>query len=91
MSRDIHNLDSTVAAVASKLTGAGSVMTMFGWFTSSNFGMWAGILIGILGLVVNWYFKHRGDRRAEEAHKAYMKKLRSDSDFIPLGRHKADE
>lgn len=57
------------------MTGAGSVVTLAGWFTSSNIGMWVGILIGISGLVINWYFKSRSDRRAQEAHRVFMTQM----------------
>lgn len=70
-----QSIDATIAAAASKATGAGSAVTVFGFITSSNIGMWLGVLIGFCGLVVNWYFKRKSDRRAEEAHKAYMRKL----------------
>lgn len=64
-----------VAAVADKVALAGSAGTLLGWATSSNFGMWAGILIGFCGLVVNWYFKRKSDHRSQEAHVAFLKKL----------------
>ena len=86
-----ETVEASMAAGASKVTGIGSGITVVGWFTQSSIGMWAGILIGILGLAVNWYFKHQGDKRAQEAHQAYMRKLNASSGAIPLGRHEADE
>ena len=88
MSNIQHSLEASVSAAASKATGAGSAVTVVGWLTSSNFGMWAGIVIGVAGLIVNSYFKHKSDKRAAEAHKAYMRKL-DNSSFND--RHEADE
>ena len=67
-------------------------MTMFGGLTSSDLGVYAGILIGVAGLIVSWYFKHRAEfryeqanRRYEEAHAAYMDKLRCHGCHDELG------
>jgi hypothetical protein len=72
-----ESIEASVAAAASKATGAGSAVSIVGWLTSSNFGMWAGIVIGVAGLIVNAYFKHRSDKRASVAHAAYMRKMES--------------
>ena len=85
-----ETLDASVSAAASKVTGAGSAVTLFGWATSSTLGMWVGIVIGIAGLLVNWYFKHKSDRRAQAAHDAYMFKIRQQD--LEIGhQHKAHE
>lgn len=75
MAQVTHSMEASISAVASKATGAGSAFTVFGFITSSNIGMWLGVLVGFTGLVVNWYFKRKADKRAEEAHQAYMRKL----------------
>ena len=82
MRRDISTIDATVATAAGKVTGVGSGMTLVGWFTASNVGMWLGILIGVAGLAVNWYFKHKSDKRAQEAHEVYMRKLGKTHDKV---------
>lgn len=69
-------IDATVASVASKATGTGSAVTVVGWLTSSNFGMWAGIAIGVGGLIVNWYYRRKADRREAEAHEMHIYKMR---------------
>lgn len=70
-----QHIEASISAAASKATGAGSAVTVLGFITSSNIGMWLGVLVGFSGLVVNWYFKRKADKRAEEAHQAYMRKL----------------
>ena len=79
-----ESIEASVAAAASKATGAGSAVTFVGWLTSSNFGIWAGIVIGVAGLIVNWYFKHRSDKRASVAHDAYMRKMESAISHVTL-------
>ena len=69
------SIESAAIVAAEKLTIVGSAGTVLGWITSSEFGVLAGISIGVLGLLMNWYFKMRHDNRAETAHKAYMQKM----------------
>lgn len=65
-----------IAAAAHKTSIAGSTVSVAGWATSSDLGMWAGIVIGIAGLVVNWYFKRQADKRNQESHNLYMAQLK---------------
>lgn len=76
--------ETTVAAVANKVTLIGSAGSVFSWLNSSNFGMWAGIVIGVIGLLVNWYFKSQTNRREQQAHEAFLKKMAKDTDLSPL-------
>lgn len=79
-----ETLDATAAAVASKVTSGGAGLTVLSWITASNLGVLVGIFIGVAGLLVNMYFKHRQDRRAQLAHEAFMAKLvREDGSPIP--------
>jgi Bacteriophage holin family, superfamily II-like len=61
------------ASAANKATFSGVGVTFLGWTTSSNFGMWMGIIIGVSGLLVNLYYKRKSDKRSAEAHQVYMK------------------
>jgi hypothetical protein len=80
-----HNIDATVSAVASKVTYGGAAASSVSWFFSSEFGVLCGILIGLIGLGVNWYFKRREDRRHQAEHEARMRKLRLDTSPAPMG------
>lgn len=71
--------DAVIAAVASKTTFAGAGTSVVGWLTSSEFGVVAGIVLGMLGLAVNWYFRSRADVREQIEHEARMRKLARDS------------
>lgn len=64
--------EATMAAVGSKATYGGASATVASWFLSSEFGMLMGIVIGIAGLVINFYFKNKEDKRKQEEHNRRM-------------------
>lgn len=73
MKPEQQTLDATMAALGSKATYTGASTSIVGWFLSSQFGVLAGILIGIAGLCINWYYRHKQDKREEAEHKRRMK------------------
>lgn len=52
---------------ASGVTFAGSLTSIFGGLTANEVAAYGGLLIGVVGLLVNWYYKAKEDRRAERA------------------------
>jgi hypothetical protein len=79
-----HSSAFEIAAsgAANKATWAGSAVTVLSGVSSSDIGVWAGILIGVGGLAISWYFKYRADVRYQEAnaryveaHQAYMNNM----------------
>jgi len=73
VSADHATLDATLAAAGSKATYTGASASVVAWFLSSEFGMLAGLGIGIAGLGVNWYYKHKEDRRRQAEHDKRMR------------------
>lgn len=71
---------------ASMTTYAGSALSaVWGVMTSQEFGILAGVLIGVVGLLVNFYFKLRDDRykQAEELRKQQLHaKMMSPEDVV---------
>lgn len=68
-------LDSTIAAGASKTTYAGAGISVGGWLVSSEAAVLVGMAIGVAGLIVNWYYRARDDRRAQAEHEARMRQI----------------
>jgi hypothetical protein len=67
--------DTVPITVTNKMTAGGATGAVVGGVAASNIGVWAGIVIGIVGLVLNYYFKSRADKRAEIAQTAWLAKL----------------
>lgn len=75
-----HAADAALAAAGSKATYTGAGMTISGWFLSSEFAVLVGMMIGIGGFIVNWYYKHKQDRREHAEHLLRMQQHRQDKD-----------
>lgn len=65
-------LDTAIAAAGSKATYTGATTSILSWFLSSEFGILFGILLGLGGFIVNWYYKHKQDRREQAEHDRRM-------------------
>jgi len=75
--------DAAIASTASKVTYTGAGMTISGWFLSSEFAVLMGVVIGVAGFIVNWYYRHKEnlrqqaqDTRAQAEHELRMQQLR---------------
>lgn len=60
-------IDSALATAGSKATYSGSATMIGAWWLSSEFAFLVGMVVGVLGLIVQWYYK-RKVARAEIAH-----------------------
>ena len=65
--------DSVIASTASKATYTGAGASVMGWLVSSEAAVFFGIVIGVLGLVVNVIFSIRRDRREQREHEQRMR------------------
>ena len=72
-----NTLDTAAAAAANKLSLVGASGSVLAWLTSSSFGVLVGIIIGLAGLILNFYFKLRHDTREQAAHEAWLGYLKS--------------
>ncbi len=54
-----------LAAIGSKATYTGAGATAVGWILSSQFGVLFGILLGVSGLLMNFYYSRKRDKREE--------------------------
>lgn len=64
--------DAAMSAAANKATFTGASTSVLSWMLSSEFGMLMGILVGVAGLAVNWYYKHKEDKRRQAEHDQRM-------------------
>lgn len=67
-----QTVEAAIAASASKTTYAGAGMSITGWLLSNEFAILFGLILGLAGFIVNWYYKHKDDRRKEREHAARM-------------------
>ena len=67
-----HTVDATMAAIGSKATYTGAGASVLGWLMSSQAGILVGIIIGVGGFLVNWYYRHKEDKRRQEEHDRRM-------------------
>lgn len=82
LSLEQSTVDTTMAAIGSKTTYTGAVGTSLSWLFSSEFGIAAGVLLGLLGFALNWYYSRKRDQREQHAHEALMK-LHANTDEEP--------
>lgn len=68
------------AAVGSKATYAGAGVSAASWWLSSEAGVVIGIALGVLGLVVNIYFKLRSDGREQRLLQAKLEAIKGACD-----------
>jgi ABC-type transport system involved in cytochrome bd biosynthesis fused ATPase/permease subunit len=66
-------VDATIATAASKATYTGAGMTIGGWVLSSEFAVLVGLILGVAGFIVNWYYRHKQDRREQVEHERRMR------------------
>lgn len=72
--------EAAIAATAQKVTyGAGSA-AIYGGLTANEFAAIGGLIVAILGLIVQLYYKHKQDRREQRFHEERMARL-DDGDY----------
>ncbi len=64
--------DATMAAAGSKATYTGATTSVVGWVLSSEFGVLVGLMLGVGGFIINWYYKAKEDRRQQAEHDRRM-------------------
>ena len=73
----MQTVDSAIGA-SNNAIGYGTAMGAVGYIQSSEFLGLAGLLIALLGLTVNVYFKRKANKRAEQIHALQVALLRRD-------------
>jgi hypothetical protein len=68
--------DEAIAAGAQKVALGGSAATIYGGFTANEIAAFGGLLIAAIGLIVQWYYKRKDDKRRDALHAAQLERLR---------------
>lgn len=61
-------IEHAASTVANKATVSGIVTSFVGAAADSSPTFWVGTAIGVIGLVVNWYYKHQEHKRNRAEH-----------------------
>lgn len=69
-------VEAAIAAVANKATYTGGGLALYGGWTANELAAIGGLICAVIGLVIQWVFKRRTDRREAEYHTARMSDLR---------------
>lgn len=62
-------------ASGNKVTQTGALTSVGSWIVSSEAGVIIGLIVGVSGLVMQWYFNRRRDKREQAEHEARMRGL----------------
>ena len=65
-------IDATLAAIGHKTAQTGAITTLGGWVLSSEFGVLVGVVLGIAGLSIQWYYRRKQDQREQAEHERRM-------------------
>jgi Bacteriophage holin family, superfamily II-like len=66
-------VDATLAAMGSKATYTGASASVLSWMVSSEFGVILGLFLGVGGFAINWYYRHKEDKRQQLEHERRMR------------------
>ena len=69
-------IEESVVSAANKATYTGAGITISGGILLSEIAVILGMVIGVLGLLVNWYYKAKEDKRSAAEHERRMKDLK---------------
>jgi len=70
--------EATIAAFASKVTYAGGTTAAVGGLTANELAAIGGLIVAVVGLAVQWYYKRKADRREAELHAERLRGLRGE-------------
>jgi len=66
-------IEATIATAGSKATYTGAGMTIGGGIFSNELAVAVGVIVGVVGLAVNWYYKHK---LANDQHKLAQEQIK---------------
>lgn len=68
--------EATVAGIAQKVALSGGSASVIGGVTANELFAFGGFLVALVGVVIQWYYRRRADRRDAEFHAKRLEDLR---------------
>jgi hypothetical protein len=68
--------EGAIAAIANKATYAGSGAALYGGMTANEWAAIGGLVCAVIGVLVQWYYKRKSDKREAELHTERLRELR---------------
>lgn len=75
-----EDIAEKAASAATGTTYFGASTGVIGWAASIDSLTWVGVALAILGFIVNFYYRMKEDRRAQQRHEIEMERLRVKQD-----------
>ena len=76
----IEKHNALMASIGSGTTKAGAGSAVFGWIVSKEVLAVSGVMIALLGLCINWYYKRQDNKRARLEHELRVRELMGSGD-----------
>jgi len=67
--------------LAENATIGGGITAVLGGLTSTDIAAFGGLIVGLIGLAINLYYKIEANERAKELHKRRLKKLEEEDEL----------
>ena len=71
-------VEATIAGVAKNFAVGGGTTAVLGGLTANEVAAFGGLIVAAIGLLVQWYYKRKDDRRQDELHLARLAELRDE-------------
>ena len=70
-------VEAAIAATANKATYAGGTTAVVFGLAANELAAIGGLIVAVIGLCVQWYYKRKADRRESELHQERLSEIRS--------------
>jgi positive regulator of sigma E activity len=75
--------DEVIAAGAQKVVYGGGTAAFLGGLSANEIAAFGGLLVAVLGLLVQFYYKRKHDKREQRLHEAQLAALKDDEYGAP--------
>jgi len=75
-----ESIDATIASIAGKTSVTAGAVSFFGGLTNHEIAAFGGLAVAVIGLLINWYYRHREDQREQGEHQARLDRWHAGKD-----------